>query len=470
MKDERTTAELEQLVERHKRYYRETLRHQPVSGRIAKLKQMRRWIMRHRAALIETLHADFNKPAVETELSESKVVLAEIDHALRHIRHWAAERRVPTPVLLLGGRSRIRVEPKGVVLIIAPWNFPFNLAVGPLVSAVAAGNSVVVKPSEYTPRTAALIESLARDIFNPDEVSVIQGGPETAAALTRLPFDHIFFTGSPQVGKKVMAAAAEHLTPVTLELGGQNPVIVAADADVRQTAKRLLYAKVLNAGQSCVSANYVLAHHSVKAPLMEALKQEQARLAAAGGERAGVINDAHARRLTDWLVEARTHGARVMPDDQLFLDSVTRQGGPVILEDVAPESKVMQNEIFGPLLPVISYNTLDEALRHIERRPYPLALYIFSRNRSVIRRIIRETVSGAVGVNETTVHFFNNDLPFGGAGYSGMGSAHGYYGFRAFSRERAVFKMPARFSIVDLIRPPYDGFSNRIKELIMRFL
>ncbi len=456
------------LLTKMKEHFNRHVRNQPVSARIRKLKTLRRWIWTHRSQLVQALKDDFDKPALETELSETKVVLAEIDHALRHIRHWVDEKRVATPLTLFGGRSRIRMEPKGVVLIIAPWNFPFNLSVGPLVSAIAAGNGAIVKPSEYTPRTSALIAQMAKELFHPHELTVVQGGVETAQQLTRLPFDHIFFTGSPQVGKKVMAAAAENLTPVTLELGGQNPVIVDETAVIEQAARRILYAKILNAGQSCVSANYVFVHVSRKEALLSAMENEAKKMTQGGEKMAAIINKNHAGRLSSWLREARENGARLYGVHSA--DDNERRLPPQIIEQPPPNGKLLNNEIFGPLLPLLTYTDIESVIKHINERPNPLALYIFSTRRTHIQRIIRETHSGAVGVNETTVHFFNNNLPFGGAGYSGIGNAHGYYGFRAFSRERAVFRMPARFSIVDLIRPPYTRLKSMVAEIILRYL
>ncbi len=463
---------IETLFSNQREYFNTNLRGAPVSARIKKLKKLRRWILDHRTEIIAALQADFGKPAVEVELSETKVVLKEIDFALNHIRSWSQTRRVPTPLVLFGARSSIRVEPRGVVLIIAPWNFPFNLTIGPLVSALAAGNAVMLKPSEFTPHATELMSGMIAELFPPREVALVTGDGELAARLTRLPFDHIFFTGSPRVGKMVMRAAAENLTSVTLELGGQNPVIVDESALIPQTARRILYGKMLNAGQSCVAANYLFVHRSVAGALKEELKRQLSAVLSASDNTdrpmARLVDSRHMERVEELLDDSLNSGAEALNDFER--DRQQALLSPVLLWDVPAEAQIMKQEIFGPVLPVMVYDELDALIEYLRRKPRPLALYIFSRRRKNINRIINGLSSGAVGINETTAHFFNPHLPFGGAGYSGIGQTHGYYGFMTFSHSRALFKQPARFAGIDLVRPPYTRFVKKITDFIVRYL
>ncbi len=463
-------SQIESLFEKQQEHFDTRLRHEPVSRRIEKLKKLRRWIMNHRAEIIAALQADFKKPLVEVELSETKVVLKEIDFALNRIHAWSRTRRVPTPLVLFGARSSIRVEPKGVVLIIAPWNFPFNLTIGPLVSALAAGNAVMLKPSEYTPHTTELMADMIAGLFPPEEVALVSGDSELAARLTRLPFNHIFFTGSPEVGKKVMSAAAANLTPVTLELGGQNPVIVDESALIPQAARRILYGKMLNAGQSCVAANYLFVHESVADALIAGMKSRLRELTNDPEtiSMARLVDSRHMQRVETLLDEALRAGAT--PLNEYRRERERTELTPVLLEGVPREATIMKQEIFGPPLPVVRYQNLDELLRYLRQKPRPLALYIFSRKRRNINKVLTELSSGALGVNETTVHFFNPHLPFGGTGYSGIGQTHGYFGFMAFSHQRALFRQPARFSGIDLVRPPYTRFVKKITDFIVRYL
>jgi len=427
--------------------------------RIAKLRSLHDALFAHRADLYAALWADYQKPASEVDLSELYPVVSEARHAIRHLRRWMKPRRVPTPLALLGSRSRIVHEAKGVVLIIAPWNFPVNLTFGPLVSAIAAGNCVMIKPSELTPHTSACMKQIIAELFDESEVAVIEGDAPIAEALLRKKWDHIFFTGSPAVGRVVMRAAAEHLTPVTLELGGKSPVIVDRTANLDEAAKKIAWGKFLNSGQICIAPDYLLVDESIRDTFVEKLR------AAIAPETGIIVNDRHAARVKHLFDDAVTGGARVVAGGEF----AGRSMPPTLLENVDQQSALMQQEIFGPLLPMITYRTIDEALRIIAERDKPLVLYLFSRSREVINTVLRRTTAGGTSINDTLIHFYQLNLPFGGVGESGIGKAHGVFGFEAFSNARGVFEQPTRFSAIQLLYPPYTGFKKKLIELTLKY-
>ena len=409
-----------------------------------KIRRLHDALLSRRDEIRQALWDDYRKPPAEVDLSEIFPVLAEARHAMRQVRSWTRPRRVPAPLALLGSRSRVVYEPKGVVLIISPWNFPINLTLGPLVSAIAAGNCAILKPSEMTPHASACMQRLLRDLFDESEVAVIEGDARVAEALLKKKFDHIFFTGSPAVGKIVMRAAAEHLTSVTLELGGKSPVIVDRTGDLDEAAKKIAWGKSLNSGQVCIAPDYILVDENVRAPFLEKLRAMPAT------QTSLLINERHAARISR-LAQGATPGGRNIP--------------LTILEDVLPDE-----EIFGPLLPVISYRDLDEALRIVNDREKPLVLYLFSRDRRVINRVLQRTRAGGTVVNDTLVHFYQVNLPFGGVGESGFGKAHGRWGFEAFSNARAVLEQPTRFSMIQLLYPPYTAFKQKLIDFTLRYL
>jgi aldehyde dehydrogenase (NAD+) len=415
--------------------------------RIAKLRRLHDALLARREEIRQALWDDYRKPAAEVDLSEILPVLGEARHAMRHLRSWMEPQRVDTPLILFGSRSRILYQPKGVVCIISPWNFPINLTLGPLVSAIAAGNCAIVKPSEMTPNASACMKRILGDLFDESEVAVIEGDAGVAEALLKKKFDHIFFTGSPAVGKIVMHAAAEHLTSVTLELGGKSPAIVDRTANVVEAAKKIAWGKSLNSGQVCIAPDYVLVDESVRAEFVEKLR------ANATGESGWLVNDRHAARIR-----------------RLGADGDGRQIPLKIVENVADDAPAMREEIFGPLLPVIPYRDLNDALRIIEEREKPLVLYLFSRNRDVINRVMRETRAGGSVINDTLVHFYQLNLPFGGVGQSGIGKAHGRWGFEAFSNARGVLEQPTRFSGIQFLYPPYTRLTQKMIDFVLRFL
>ncbi len=425
-----------------------------------KIRRLHDAMLSRRDEIREALWADYQKPAAEVDLSEILPVVSEARHALRRLRRWMKPHRVAAPLTLLGSRSHIRYEAKGVVLIISPWNFPINLTLGPLVSAIAAGNCAMLKPSEMTPNAAACMKRILGDLFEESEVAVIEGDASVAGALLRKKFDHIFFTGSPAVGKIVMRAAAEHLTPVTLELGGKSPVIVDRTANLDEAAEKIAWGKFFNSGQICIAPDYVLVDESVRAEFLEKIR------GLANIESGLLVNDRHAQRVRRLFDDAVEHGATVVAGGTFD----GRRIVPTIVADVPPDSALMREEIFGPILPVLSYRTLDEALRIIADRERPLVLYLFSRARQVVRSVLARTQAGGTVVNDTLIHFYQLNLPFGGVGSSGMGKAHGFFGFQAFSNARGILEQPTRFSSIQLLYPPYTRLKQKLIDLTVRYL
>lgn len=432
------------------------------------LDRLRAMLRAHEAEIIAAIAADFGKAATETRLSEILPVLQEIAHARRHLRRWMRPRRVWPSLTTFGTSGRVIAEPRGVALIIGPWNYPLLLTLGPLVSALAAGNAVILKPSEKTPATSALIASMIGATFPPDLVAVVEGGVPETTELLALPFDHIFFTGSPAVGKIVMEAAARNLASVTLELGGKSPTVVGPGADLKRAADWVTFGKFANAGQTCIAPDHLFVHESVKDGFLAALR---ARIAKAYGKDplasphlAGIVNDHHAGRLGRLLDDALAKGARIVGGGE-------RNGtriAPTLMEAVTPDMEIDREEIFGPVLPVIAYSEVGEVISRINARPKPLALYVFDRDRAFAERIIAATSSGGVGVNLTVMHYTHPGLPFGGVNNSGIGAGHGEHGFLAFSHERAI--MENRFSSLPMLFPPYTAGVRRLAGMASRML
>ena len=419
------------------------LRQSTWQARVAKIRHLREAVIARTEDWYRAAQADFGKPPGEVDLAEILPVCLEANEAIRHLKKWMKPRRVRPTLLTLGTRSHVQHQPKGRCLIIGPFNYPVNLTLGPLVSAVAAGNTAIVKPSELTPRLSALIAEVVREVFTEDEVAVLQGDAQLAQALQKLPFDHVFFTGSPAIGKQVMAAAAQQLASVTLELGGKSPTIVDASADLRLAARNIMWAKFANAGQTCIAPDHVYVHHSVKDEWVRCCQQELQKAygsglaqQAASPHLARMVNDRHTARVNGLLQDAQAHGARVLAGGAALPESCFVQ--PTLLDQAPPQARVMQEEIFGPLLPVIGFGSIDEVITAINAAPTPLALYIYSRNRAQIDQVLAQTSSGGACVNHALVQFLHGHLPFGGVNNSGLGNAHGFHGFKAFSHERAV--------------------------------
>lgn len=438
-------------------------------ARLAALAKLRQAVLDRQDDIIAALAADFGKHPVEVRLTEILPILQDISHARRHLRRWMRPRRVLPTLMMIGTSARIEAQPRGVALIIAPWNFPFQLALGPLVSALAAGCSAIIKPSEMTPATSALIADMVADCFAPDLVAVVQGGVEASTQLLALPFDHIFFTGSPAVGKIVMAAAAKSLASVTLELGGKSPVIVGPDANIAKAAKWIAWGRFINAGQTCVAPDHVFVHASQRAALTDAL---QGRIAAMYGADpatspalARIVDDRNFARVTGLIADAVKAGAKVVAGGQA--DTGARRLAPTLLEQTAADMDVSREEIFGPVLPLIPYDDLDVVLERINAGPHPLALYFFG-SKGLAGGVVAGTTSGSVGVNLTVMPVIHGNLPFGGVGTSGMGAAHGQAGFAAFSHMRPVLRN--RFLPMSLLFPPYTGRVKKLAKLVQRLV
>ena len=441
--------------------------------RIARVKKLRDAVLARRAALHAAFLRDYRKSPTEVEGSELLPLMDEMRHAIGRLRRWMRPRRVRPTSVTLGTVSSIEHQPRGRVLIVAPWNYPLSLSLGPLVSALAAGNTAIVKPSEMTPAVSSVLAAIVADAFTADEVALVEGGPATAQALLDLPFDHFFFTGSTAVGKIVMGAAAKHLASVTLELGGKSPAIVTPSADLERAAQALMWGKFLNAGQTCIAPDHVFVHESVKERFIaESLRVLERSYGAparwkSNPDLTGLVNERHARRIAALLDDATARGAAVLCGGEV--DVAARYAAPTLLDRVAREARVMQEEIFGPLLPLVAYTSLDAVIADINARPKPLALYVFGRDRDETRRVIRRTSSGGACVNHCVVHFAHGGLPFGGVNDSGMGNAHGFFGFKAFSHERAVLTATP-LMLAKLFFPPFTASRQRLVRRIVDLL
>lgn len=425
-----------------------------------------------RSRLAEAVSADFGQRSPdETALLEIFPAIEALDHARRHLREWMAPRRRPTSLWFLPGTSSIVPQPLGVVGIVVPWNYPILLAVAPLAGALAAGNRVMVKLSEVTPRTAACLADVLETALGPDVLTVVTGDATVARAFVSLPFDHLLFTGSTRVGVEVMRSAATRLVPVTLELGGKSPVIVAPGYPLGHAAERIAFGKCLNAGQTCIAPDYCLVPRSDLDGFVAALGGATRRLypsIAGSRDYTSIVDDRQFDRLVAWLEEARAAGARVEPlSDAPAPERAGRRFPPFAVVGAPVDTRLMREEIFGPILPVIPYDTLDEAIAWVNARPRPLALYVFDRDATRVDRVIEQTVAGGVTVNDTILHIAQEELPFGGAGASGMGQYHGEAGFRTFSREKPVFRQ-SRLTLVRLLNPPYGARFRAMLRIILR--
>jgi aldehyde dehydrogenase (NAD+) len=439
--------------------------------RKAKLKRLQEALFAHKQEIRDALYADFRKHPSEVDLTEIFPVTSEIKHTVRHLSKWTRPHRVKTPLSMFGTSSYIHYEPKGLALIIAPWNFPITLTFGPLVSAMAAGNCVIVKPSEHTPHASRVTKSIIEEVFDEGEVAVVEGGIETSTALLALPFNHIFFTGAPAIGKVVMEAAAKHLASVTLELGGKSPTIVDETANIDAAARRIAWAKFTNNGQICIAPDYLFVHESKKDELLQKLRENielsYGRDARRSESYARVVNHRHYQRVSSYIEDAKQRGATVAYGGGT--DGSEDYIEPTVLTDVDPSSSVMTEEIFGPVLPVYTYKSLDEPIAAINAKEKPLALYIYSKNRSNIRRIIENTRAGGTCINHSAVHFFQHNLPFGGSNNSGIGKGHGFFGFEAFSNPRGVFKQWSPLSAIELMRAPFTKLKQTLIDLSIKY-
>jgi len=439
--------------------------------RATHLRALRKLMLDNRDALAEAMHADFgNRAKQEVLLAEFLLVKEEIDAALRRGKRWMKPQRRRVNKWLLPARAKVVPQPLGVVGIIVPWNYPVLLAVSPLVSALTAGNRAIIKMSELTPRTSALFELLIGQTFARNHIAVVNGDAALAAAFSAQPFDHLLFTGSTKVGHEVMRAAAEHLTPVTLELGGKSPAIIGTHARFDNAVDNLIAGKTLNAGQTCVAPDYVLVPRGKEQAFIERARSRIAKLYpkfAENPDYTSIISARHFERLERLADEAQAAGAQLHALTDAQPDALSRRFPLIAVTGAPDECALMQEEIFGPLLPLVPYDTLDDAIAWINARPRPLALYLYADDARTIERVTLETIAGGMAINETLMHLACESLPFGGVGASGMGAYHGYEGFVTFSKMKPVLSQ-ARLNARGLIAPPYGRRVNALLKLMMK--
>ena len=437
--------------------------------RMDDLKRLRSAFKARFDALAGAMNADFGRRSKhECALGDAVTVIQDIDHIRSHLHGWMRSKRDLADWLFWPARIEVRYQPLGVVGVISPWNYPVNLALLPLSAAIAAGTHVMLKPSEHTPRTSEELKALLDEVFPADRVATVLGGPDVAAAFSALPFDHLFFTGSTTVGRRVMQAAAQNLTPVTLELGGKSPVILAPGYSIATAVDRIAAGKLLNAGQTCIAPDYVLMQKESVAPFVAEMQRIVAQRypnPATNPDYTSIVNDGQYKRLSSYLDEARAAGAEVVELGQG--DAANRILAPTLVVDPPKNLALMQDEIFGPILPIVPVESVDAAIDFINSRPRPLALYHFDNDSARTQRVLERTTSGGVAVNETLLQILQNELPFGGVGPSGMGHYHGREGFLTFSKQKPVLYQ-ARFSSMKLLRPPYGGLADFVLKFLTR--
>ncbi len=421
--------------------------------RISQLKALHKTIKNHQEEIVEALYKDFKKPPFESFATEIYTVLEEIKYFIKHLPKLSQSRKVPTPVINFLSTSSITPEPYGVCLIISPWNYPFQLALSPLIGAIAAGNCAIIKPSEYSPHTTELLKNILKDIYPRCYVSVVDGDETVAKELLNQPLDYIFFTGGTEVGKKIMLKAAQHLVPLTLELGGKSPAIVDFDAHIPTAAKRIVWGKFINCGQTCIAPDYLLVHEKVKDQLLYHMAKNIIRFYTVTPEYspnyARIINEHHFDRLVNYIDQDKLfYGGQVNRDD-LFIS-------PTILHHITLEDSVMEHEIFGPILPVMTFDDLSNAVATVQSKPKPLALYYFGENKKRTAYIKSSISFGGGCINDTIMHVASSNLPFGGVGYSGMGSYHGKASFDTFSHYKSMINKSTSFDL-PFRYPPYKG-------------
>ncbi|MGQ4649925.1 aldehyde dehydrogenase family protein [Lyngbya aestuarii] len=460
---QQTTDKISHILDQQRQLF-STGKTKDVAFRIEQLQLLKKVVVQNQAAILKALQADLGKPELESYATEIGVVM-EINHALKHIKSWVKPQKASIGIEQFPAAARIYPEPLGVVLIISPWNYPFQLAISPLVGAIAAGNCAVMKPSEISSHTSRIIADIIATNFDPAYVTVVEGGAETSQQLLEQKFDHIFFTGGTEIGKIVMAAAAKHLTPVTLELGGKSPCIIDADVSLEQAAKRITWGKFINTGQTCIAPDYLLVDSKIKPDLLAAIKvcirEFYGEDPAKSSDYGRIISSKHYQRLTELLNAGDiVIGGQTKPEDRYI--------APTVIDKVSLNDQIMQEEIFGPILPVITYSNLNEAIAIVNQKPKPLALYFFSRNKEKQERILQETTSGGVCLNDTIMQVGVPSLPFGGVGSSGMGSYHGKASFDTFSHQKSVLKKNFWLDFVNNWRyAPYNNAKmNFIKKII----
>ncbi|MDV2580896.1 aldehyde dehydrogenase [Alkalibacillus haloalkaliphilus] len=449
-------TEIQELVSKQKALFKagKTMTHTFRNHQLQKLKDM---LKRNESNIYDALKRDLNKSSYEVLMTELGFLYNEIDETMKYLRGWMTPEKVKSPTTHKGAKSYIYKQPYGVTLIISPWNYPLHLALAPLIGAIAGGNTAVIKPSEFTSHTSQLIEKMVKETFEAKYISVVQGEKEVSEALLDEPFDYIFFTGSTQVGKKVMEKASKQLIPVTLELGGKSPCIVDSDAKIQLAARRTAWGKLINAGQTCVAPDYLLVHENIKDQFVEAFKKEVELMYTENpienDDYTKIINNQHFDRLLAYL-----DGENVIYGGQS--DSSKEKINHTLIDNVDWDSAIMQEEIFGPLLPIMTFNNLDEVVDHVEHARNPLALYYFSENSQKQEWVIKNLSFGGACINDTIMHLGNNNLPFGGIGTSGIGSYHGIHSFEAFTHRKSVVKQTTSFDLS--FRYPHSKIAEKV--------
>lgn len=460
VKEVYTLTSVETLFSQSKQYFN-THETKELKFRKKRLKALSHSIRNHEKDLLEALAKDLGKNEVEAYATEIGFVLKNIKTARKELKNWAKRKQINTPLYMFPAKSYIMKEPYGTVLIIGPYNYPFQLVIEPLIGAIAAGNTAIIKPSEYTPHVSAVIETLISEAFEPQYVTTVQGDAAVTETLLDLPFDYIFFTGSEKVGRNVYEKASKQLTPVTLELGGKSPVIVDETANIKVASERICFGKFVNAGQTCIAPDYILVDRKVQPQLLRALKTTIQEFYGAHPQQSEdygrIVNDKHFMRLNDLV---QTHHADVVFGGDTDRDD--RYIGPTLIENMTANAKIMQEEIFGPLLPIITYDTFDEAIEFVHKYPKPLSLYLFSEDENATDRILNEVSFGGGAINDTLMHITNPSLPFGGVGHSGIGAYHSKYSFDTFSHKKSYTFKTTRLES-SLLFPPYKGKLKYIK-------
>jgi len=440
--------------------------------RIIKLRKLKKNIFLYRDEIKKALFKDFKKSSSDVDLTEIFPVISEIKHNIRHLSKWMKDEIVPTPLTLLGSKSYIKHEPKGIILIMTPWNFPINLTFVSIINAISAGNSIIIKPSEISEKTSIIIKKIVANTFDKNEIKVILGGPKTAQKLLKLKFNHILFIGSPSIGKIVMQEAAKNLASVTLELGGKSPTIIDEKCNINKAAKRIAWSKFLNNGQVCIAPDYLFVHNKIKEKFIKQLilsiKDLYSNDPIKSDDYCRIVNKKHFNRLINLLEDAKQLGSNIIyggniNEKENFIE-------PTLLDNISKKSKMYKEEIFGPLLPIFDFNKIEEVIEFINKNEKPLALYIFSKNNNNIKAIINNTSSGGVCINHSTLHYSNNNLPFGGINNSGTGRCHGIYGFHELSNKKSILKQVLTSSPTDFLFPPYNNFKNKLIEFTIKWL
>lgn len=440
--------------------------HPSYAQRMEAIEKVHRQLLTHQDALLDAISSDYgNRSRHETLMAEIFITVNSIKHTKKHLRSWMRPRKAPISWQFKPGKGRVYFQPKGVAGIISPWNYPLQLAIVPLVQALSAGNRVMIKPSELTPTTSALMGTMLAEVFDPEEVAVINGGPEVGEAFSKLPFDHLFYTGSTKVGRLIMKAAAENLTPVTLELGGKSPCIVGPETKLKKAVPSIASGKLLNAGQTCVAPDYTFVPKAKEEEFVQAFKKQSEKMYKKLGENdqyTSIISDAHYDRIQRLIEDARENGARVIEFNPMAEDLKDyRKIPPTLVLDVTEDMDIMHEEIFGPVMPIKTYEDLEEAVAYINEHPRPLALYYYGNDSKRVDDVIDHTISGGACINDTLFHLAQEELPFGGIGPSGMGNYHGFAGFKTFSHEKSVFYQ-SRFASNWLFRAPYGWLFNKM--------